>query len=234
MLHNGSRGSRKKVSFNFPCSGSDCFIVLCFKPQFRFNTMPNEIIHLCLAAYFYLIYLTAFCQLRQPQTGLCPYGFVPGLAAARPPLPSLLPQLAVTLKGLQLSPDFSEKILCVQLTMLLGTGRPRSVRSCVWSARQSCCPAALSPGARPRHLTERGPRLWVGLCVFCVGALRQRNSRERGRWESSCFRQPCSPRRVRGTAPLEAALAGLLSLRLSLRSGLPEDVVRGQEQSREL
>lgn len=47
-------------SFNFPCSHSDFFIVLCFKPQFRFNTMPKEIIYLCLTAYFYLIYLTDF------------------------------------------------------------------------------------------------------------------------------------------------------------------------------
>lgn len=47
-------------SFNFPCSDFDFFIVLCFKPQFRFNTMPNEIIYLCLTAYFYLIYLTDF------------------------------------------------------------------------------------------------------------------------------------------------------------------------------
>lgn len=36
------------------------FITLCFKPQFRFNSMPNEIIYLRLTAYFYLIYLTDF------------------------------------------------------------------------------------------------------------------------------------------------------------------------------
>lgn len=54
-------------SFSVPCSDSDFFfIILCFKPQFRFNTVPNEIIYLRLTAYFYLIYLTDFYKLCQP------------------------------------------------------------------------------------------------------------------------------------------------------------------------
>lgn len=65
----GVEGAGKKISFHcdeilgsfsFPCSDSDFFIIVCFKPQLRFNTVPNEIIYLHLTVYFYLIYLADF------------------------------------------------------------------------------------------------------------------------------------------------------------------------------
>lgn len=55
------------------------FIILCFKPQFRFNTVPNEIIYLRLTAYFYLIYLTD--STSSVNTTLSLYRFVSVLVA---------------------------------------------------------------------------------------------------------------------------------------------------------